>query len=192
MKKIGKLLLITGILLIVLVIFLEIIKFSAFKDNAKPIFILLTLCGLLCISLSIPAFYFKSESKKVNRVIFITTFLCSIVLAFAIYSKKNYFAGAAIEFILSIFFFSFSALPLIIKKRYDKRKHLFSWKQIVLSFSDMVSIALIILSVLFKVMHWPGSSIMLTIGSIGFIITMIVWNRTFSKEVMLRHDAEQN
>ncbi|MFO0355907.1 MAG: PP2C family protein-serine/threonine phosphatase [Sphingobacteriaceae bacterium] len=190
MKNLGKGLLITGLTLIVLII-LDLTIFNILEDNGKAIFILLTLLGLFCISISIPVIYFNSSPKKMTRVIFITALICTLILAFAIYSKMNSYAGAAIEFILGLLFFSFSVLPLVIKKRFDARKHLFNWKQIVLSFADLISIALIILSVLFKIMHWPGASAMMIIGSIGFIITMIFWNRTFSKEVMLRHDAEQ-
>ena len=191
MKKIGKGLLITGFLLIILFIFLEITLFKFYAEFQSVLAVFLTLAGLFLISISIPMIYFSSTPKKMNRVILILSISCALVLSFAIYSKMYSYAGASIEFILSILFFSFSALPLIIKKRFDARKHLFTWKQIVFSFADMLFIALIILSVLFKIMHWPGSTYMLYTGSIGFIITMLFWNRSFSKEVMLRHDAEQ-
>ncbi len=191
-KKLGILLVILGLIFLVVMVVSQVTNLAGFRESADVLSIFLILSGLIFISLGILCIYFNTSSEKLKKVIVIITMFCALLLSMAIYSKRNRLGGASIEFVLSLLVFSFSALPLIIKFRYNKRKHLFSKGQILLSFSDLFSIALIILSVLFKLMHWPGSTVMLTIGSIGFIVTMIIWNRSFSKQVMLRYEAEQN
>lgn len=190
-KKIGRLLVILGILLIATMIFLEESDFSSFRQNAKPIAILLALSGILFIAVGITLIYFNAEEKKRKRAAVIIGLICGLILAMAIYSKYHWMAGASIEFVVSLFIFSFSGLPLIIKSRYERRKEFFTQKQILLSFLDLASFALIILSVLFKIMHWPGSSWMITVGIIGFLLSTFTWHRLFEKEVRLRKKAEQ-
>jgi serine phosphatase RsbU (regulator of sigma subunit) len=190
MKKIGRALIPTGVVLIALMILLEVSAFNSFRDNAGPIMGALVIGGILCIAIGITLIYFNSAEKKRNRAILMISIVCSIILAFAIYSKRNHFAGASIEFVISLLIFSFSGLPLISKMRYEKRKLLFTQKQILLSFLDLLSIILIVLSVLFKLMHWPGANYMMIFGVIGFLISTYNWNRSFKKEVLLRHDAE--
>ena len=40
-------------------------------------------------------------------------------------------------------------------------------------------------------MHWPGANIMLDTGLLLLAICLILWNRLFSKEIILRKKAEQ-
>lgn len=99
--------------------------------------------------------------------------------------------GASVQIILASFLFSFSALPLIIKSRYEKRRTLISAKTLVLSLADMISIALIVIGLLFRAMHWPGANYIIITGIIILIITFIFWNISFRKEVKLRLVAEE-
>lgn len=190
LKKLGGWLIIIGVVLLSTMILLEIASIRSLRDHSKAIGISLSLCAIIFAAFGITLIYFNSTEKKRNRAIMVISIVCSIIFSFAIYSKRNHFAGASIEFVLSLLIFSFAGLPLISKMRYEKRKLLFTQKQILLSFLDLLSIILIVLSVLFKLMHWPGASYMMIFGVIGFLISTYNWNRSFKKEVLLRQDAE--
>jgi serine phosphatase RsbU (regulator of sigma subunit) len=193
LKKVGRVLIALGILFISTALFLESADhFASFKDTATVITVTGMLSSVIFIGLGITFIYFNAEEKKRKRAIKIIGIVCSAVLAFALYSKRHWYAGASIEFIVSLFIFSFAGLPLIIKSRYERRKDLFTQKQILLSYLDLFAFALIILSVLFKIMHWPGSVQMLTFGIVGFLISTLSWHRSFEKEVRLRKKAEQD
>lgn len=191
MKKIGRSLIILGIILIGLMVFLEESDFQSFRDAAKPIAISLVLSAILCVAIGITFIFFNAEEKKRKRATNIVGLICTLILAMAIYSKYNRLGGASIEFVVSLFIFSFAGIPLIIKSRYERRKEFFTQKQIQLSYLDLASFALIILSVLFKIMHWPGFSWMIIIGIAGFLLSTFTWHRLFEKEVRLRKKAEQ-
>ena len=191
LKKIGLIFLIIGTLAIILGLIVETTKnYSSFRNHATAITITLMLSSIILIGLGITFIYFNAEGKKRERATSVVGIVCSLILAMAVYSKRNSYAGASIEFIVSLFIFSFAGLPLIIKSRYERQKELFSQKQIYLSFLDLFSFALIILSVLFKIMHWPASVGMLTLGIIGFLLSTLTWHRLFEKEVRMRKKAE--
>lgn len=191
LKKIGKVFLIIGVLAIIAGLAVEGTRnFTSFREYATAITITLMLSAIILIGLGITFIYFSAEEKKRKRATNVVGIVCFLILAMAIYSKQNWLAGASIEFIVSLFIFSFAGLPLIIKSRYERQKDLFTQKQIFLSFLDLASFAMIILSILFKIMHWPGFTWMLTFGIVGFLLSTFTWHRSFEKEVRLRKKAE--
>ena len=52
-------------------------------------------------------------------------------------------------------------------------------------------ILFVLLGLLFRVMHWPFANYLIVIGTIVLIITFIMWNVSFRKEVKLRAIAEE-
>lgn len=127
-----------------------------------------------------------SQKKAMNRI------LCVAIFFFLVgfYFKTMHWIGANFGVAIGLLLFCFSYLPLIVKYRYETRKHIFNTRHVILSLSDLTSLILIFLALLFRHLHWPGGNAILVIGIVGFLITMILRNREFSKEVLLRHDAE--
>ncbi len=189
-NKIGKYFL-GGSLIYLVVIILILILFEdsvEYLSGTVKVFSILFL--LLSFFTSITMIYYNSSIEKRRKAIIITTFVSVIFFSSAIVGKLYVFPGTNMIGILGIFLFSFSSLPLIIKTRYEKRKTLLNNKILLLSYVDLFSVILITMGLLFRYMHWPGSVIMIIVGSLALMLTLIGWNISFKKEVKLRAIAE--
>jgi len=90
--------------------------------------------------------------------------LSPTLMAVAALFKIQHWAGASIMLVLGFFFLCFFFLPSAIyvlnaENRTDKR-HLF------MKLSGLISSVIFLLGILFKVMHWPGAGIALSVGLI--------------------------
>ncbi len=129
------------------------------------------------------------KRKKFVRVLFIVCVM--LQLAYFLF-KHRQFTGANIIAILLFFLVAFIFLPVYTKNRIEKWKQYTrkAWHAYLLSFSDLFSMAAIYAGLLFKVMHWPFASLMLLVGVIVLGVSQIGWNRLFSREIVLRKEAE--
>jgi len=128
--------------------------------------------------------------KKISRTIFIIS-LFVITLHFTF--KYFRLPGAAILSFLFFDIFAFVFLPLHTKNRIDKWKQYTrkAWHAILLSMADQVSLALVFGGLLFRVFHWPLANVFLFTGLIILSATVIGWNQLFSREIVLRKEAEE-
>jgi serine phosphatase RsbU (regulator of sigma subunit) len=177
-------------------IFLSLVVILMFADGlyeGMPEFLVASLfiifIMLFCLGLTFV--FYNSEIRKRKRMVLITTVISTVIFLFGIYSKRMHWAGAAVEVILSIFLFSFTALPLIIKSRYERLKSMLSNRAIVLSLADLFSIIFLFMGFLFRFVHWPGGTYLTITGAVALVITLISWNRSYKKEVNLRLQTEE-
>jgi serine phosphatase RsbU (regulator of sigma subunit) len=190
-NKIGKYFLVISLFyLIILTIVLEL-----FADRIEllsgVIKVMSILFLLLIFFIGIALIYYNSAYEKRRKVIILVTLVSIILFLIAFISKLFALPGVSIEGILSCFLFSFSALPLIIKSRYEDRKKLLNNKVLVLNYVDLFSVILLTMGFLFMFMHWPGATIMIIIGVLMLFSTLIGWNISFKREVKLRSIIEE-
>lgn len=192
LNKIGKWLLIIGLLILSSSLVVSIWFEDAFENFPEPIFIALLLISTICFCISFSFIYYNSTPQKRKKAIRIVSIISSFILLFAIFSKGMRWLGASAESIISVFLFLFGCLPLIVKSRYEKRKTIISKKALRLSFVDLFAILFLCLGALFKFMHWTGWLFLTIPGCILLILSIIGWNISFRKEVGLRIKAEDD
>ncbi|MES2513992.1 MAG: SpoIIE family protein phosphatase, partial [Bacteroidota bacterium] len=178
------------ILLVSAPVFVISLLLMVFSNVSEIVGITLLLGSYLLFCFSFSLIFYNSpivKRKKASKAIVI---ICSSIFAIGWAFKFMHWPGAALSIIVSSLLFSFGALPLIMKSRYENRKTLLSEKTLVLSIADMISFVLIINGLLFKVMHWPGGLLLIQAGIVMLAITFIFWNVSFRKEVKLRLVAE--
>jgi len=190
-NKIGKYFLVISLFyLIILTIVLEL-----FADRIEllsgVIKVMSILFLLLIFFIGIVLIYYNSSYEKRRKAILLITLISIILFLIAFISKLFALPGVVIEVILSVFLFSFSALPLIIKSRYENRKILLNNKVLALNYVDLFSVILLTMGFLFKFMYWPGATFMMIIGVLMLFFSLIGWNISFKKEVKLRSIIEE-
>jgi serine phosphatase RsbU (regulator of sigma subunit) len=189
MKKIGKIIIPLGVLLI----FTGTYGVSVDQHNPLPYFV--AIFGLLFSFFGISFLFFdlpyETRKKRANLLLYIgLIFLTYIFLYIALHLT---IPGISIIVVCTACFLSFSYLPLLTKNRIEKWKQYTrkSWHAYLLSIGDLISISALILGYLFRKMHWPGAMIMMTLGIIILAACLIGWNRLFSGEIVLRKKAEE-
>jgi serine phosphatase RsbU (regulator of sigma subunit) len=153
--------------------------------------VLILLGSLLFSSLSFALIFYNSSTEKRKKVIKVISIVTGTIFVLGCFFKLMHWPGAAALLITSSFLFAFGALPLIIKSRYEKRKTLLSGAVILLSFADLLSILLILMGLLARIMHWLGSGYLIIAGISVLLLTFVIWNLMFRKEVKLRVHAEE-
>lgn len=101
--------------------------------------------------------------------------------------------GSNIEVIAGVFIFCFGFAPLMTKFRYEKWATYIGSSRIayLLSITDFIIIVMLFVGLLFKMMHWPFASLMITIGCCLLPITVIAWNRILGQQLVYRKKAEE-
>lgn len=189
-KKIGWIFIFTGIVLLLLMIFMKIFPFHQFHTTSSSSILVLIFSSIILCSVGISIYHLNADGEKRRKVVRVLSYCCGTLFVFGATSKVLHYPGASVELVLSLVFFSFSALPLIIKNRYEKRKDLLSQKLVFMSILDLVSIILLIYALLCRMFHWPHAQVPFLLGSLGLVISLVNWNRSFRKEVVLRKAAE--
>ena len=189
-NKIGKYILMVSALVFVASISCMFIS-EAYDEWVEVILVSLTLASYILLSFSFSLIFYNSIIQKRRRATKTLVIISSSFFTIGWFFKFMHWPGAALAIIVSSFLFSFGAMPLIMKSRYEKRKVLMSERTLVLSIADMISYILIIIGLLFKVQHWPGGLQLIQGGIVMLVITFIFWNISFRKEVKLRAIAEE-
>ncbi|MBS1651332.1 MAG: SpoIIE family protein phosphatase [Bacteroidetes bacterium] len=191
LNKLGKILLsISGIIFLLFIITLFI--YEDFFDSFPGILILIgigTLYIFMCLSLSL--IYFNSSIQKRKKVIKVISTITASIFIIGWFFKFMHWAGANVCLTLSCFSFVLSALPLIIKSRYENRSKLVTSKTLLLNFFDLFSTIFIIIGFMSKILHWPGGAYMINTGIVMLVFSFILWNIFFRKEVKLRAVVEE-
>lgn len=179
----------SGILLVfIIAIFLPEELFDMIPALLK---MLLCMGALICLCLSFPAIYYHSAPAKRKKAIRVIAIISGSIFLIGWFFKFMHWPGASVCCIFSSFLFCFGALPLIIKSRYESRKILLTGKTLILSIADLLSILAITIGLLSRILHWPGGNYLI-MGGVGvLVLTFILWNISFRKEVKLRFLAEE-
>jgi lysylphosphatidylglycerol synthetase-like protein (DUF2156 family) len=188
MKKTGVYFLIAGIILSVVFIF-----FITSLNSKIAWYYFALFAGLISFFLGISFLFYDQpiEKRKKTAQLFLCTGIALIVVVFIL--KKLHWPGTGILVSLISCFLSFTYLPLLTKNRVEKWKQFTrkKWHAYFLSVGDLVSFAALILGYLFKLLHWPGAEQMMITGLIILAAGIVGWNRLFSKEIVLRKEAEE-
>jgi hypothetical protein len=191
LNKIGKYLLVGSSVVLLLFIVSVICLTSLFDGPLEAIGIIILLTSIITFCISFSFIYFNSDVKKRKKAITALSIISSIILLFGMFSKQMRWAGASAEAIISIFLFCFGCLPLIVKRRYEKRKLILSNTSLVWSFTDLFAVLFLCLGALFKFMHWPGWPALIPLGIVFLVVSIVGWNISFKKEVTLKLKAEE-
>lgn len=128
----------------------------------------------------------RKRTKRIYLIVSITLFVAGFI------SKKTQFVGANIEIILAVLWYCFAFAPLELKDKYLKWA-VYSYSKLetlLLSAVDFVGLNLVVLGFLFKIMHWPLATILMSWGGIITLAGLFLWNKKFKKEVVKRKEAE--
>ena len=191
LRTIGKILLIACPVALTLTIFL-LLQLSEEDSNAyREVLTILCLFFATGFCLCFTFIHFNSSAEKRKKVVRNLSSASFFLLAFGLFNKFMHWRGASIEIIIGVFLFTFGALPLIIRNRYEKRRGVLSGSTIIWSFTDLAGIVFISLAGLGKFMHWPVWQLLFAIGGLIFLVSVLGWNISFRKEVRLKMEAEE-
>lgn len=135
--------------------------------------IMLTLGAVLLSFVFLPSalYVMYRETKSKKRIfVYVTGFLGGFGYILGVLFKIQHWPGAGVLLTLGLGILSLAFLPsLLISKCLDEpnKKMIPVW---IIAFS---SIFLWVLGMLFKIMHWPGASIMLLIGTLSVVVLAI-------------------
>lgn len=191
-NKIGKLFIGLGLLFLITLAFLEFIPFHQFHHTAGWVSVLLVSLFLLFVAGGMTLSYLHSAPLVRSKAIKTLSLICGFIFLFGVFGKLMHYPGASLEIFVSIVFFSFSAVPLIILNRYEKRKSIMSQRQLFQSIFDLCVIIILLFSFLARIFHWPFAQELGVLGFLGLVFSFWNWNRSFKKEVLLRKEAENN
>lgn len=90
--------------------------------------------------------------------------LAPTLMALAALFKIQHWPGASIMLTLGFFFLCFFFLPSSVYVLHTENKS--SKKHLLMHLSGLFSSIILLLGILFKVMHWPGASLMIFLGSV--------------------------
>lgn len=187
LKNIGKTWLISAAILLVLLVLGALFTSISLPEWMVTTAVIFSLSGL---TWSVSLIYFYAEEQKRKNVIWWFSSSSVFFLCIGTIGKLNNWIGASLALMFAVFLFTGSALPLIIKNRYDKRKHIVGARTLVLNLLDLLAILLICFGLLGRLMHWQGHNELLFSGVILLVLAFISWNISFRKEVKLRVQAE--
>lgn len=186
MRKTGKIFIVVGTILAAVFVFVGANYFvNAFQYISAVV-------GMIMLFLGISFLFFGQALQKRKRTTLKIFIVALILFAVSLASSRLHLPGSNIEFILSISFFCFTCMPLVIKNRYEKWVNFtpYKWQALVLTLADFICVLCLVLGFLFKNMHWPGAKFLITLGAVMFFIAITSWNNTFKREVQKRKEAE--
>ncbi len=120
---------------------------------------------------------------KMKNSIYISGVISAVILTIGALFKINHLAGASILLMVSIAFFTLFFLPLALWNNYSKEK-----KDGYLYVSILITLIICFAAALFKILHWPGAGILITVGLIApFIIFLpayiYYYNKSTNKDI---------
>lgn len=188
MKLIGKILITLSLLILGTILFLGI--FTDYQANFYSWFF--GALSFIWVFLGIAFLYINALAEKRKKFIRVAFIIFAFLILSTFLFGYMHFPGTGILFIVTCCFLSFTILPVYTKTKIEKwvlytKKR---WHAYLLSLGDLISIASLVLGYLFKKQHWPGANIMLALGLILLAVCLLLWNRLFSQEIVLRKKAE--
>lgn len=119
----------------------------------------------------LPMYYIYKRKELIDwkaRFTFGFGLLCFSIFMLAVLAKIMHWPGAGPMFVLAMAFFSLIFIP---SYTISKCRHAENKSQKGMHIFGGIAIAFITLGILFKIMHWPGASILLVVGT--FLIPLL-------------------
>jgi serine phosphatase RsbU (regulator of sigma subunit) len=140
----------------------------------------------------IASFFFYSPKR--SRATLVVLIISLVLVSIGVSLKYLQLPGAGICIIVGAFALSFTYTPLRFLDKYQKWKSysLSSKDALYLSLFDLIGSVSLFLGVLFRIMHWPGSIMLVSLGAPLLLLSMIGWNRKFQSEVMTRKKMQDD
>jgi GldL N-terminal domain len=118
-----------------------------------------------------------------KRIIYISGLISAIVLTTGTSFKIEHWPGAGILLTIAIIFFALFFVPAALMNNYKQEK-----KNAYLYVSIFITLLISFSAALFKIMHWPGAGIVVTIALITpFVIFLpayiVYFNRSETKDI---------
>lgn len=190
LKKLGIVFIILGALLITVAAYFGLIK----KNLMPSVQIFMIISGYPLLNLGIAFQYISRPLEKRKKPALVLFVIALFLLGFGSISKYFFHApGSNIELLTGGYLFCFGFIPIYSKNRFDKWSLYVGSRKLALglTLTDMFSIILVMLGLLFKVMHWPGATLMFTLGGIALAVNFLGWNRILGQQLVLRKKAEE-
>lgn len=122
--------------------------------------------------------------KRMKRLLYLSGYLSAIGITTSFFMKLNHIAGAQIAFLVTTALFVLVFLPALFVNLYkrdltkstsDKLKYVFGF----------LGILIFILSVLFKISHWPGATMIFlsSVVIINFLFFPLLFFKMYRKSV---------
>lgn len=149
--------------------------------------------AVVSICFGIAAFAIEKELGQRKKYLRILGYVCLFFLLSGLFLRYLEWPGFSILFMAVICLFCFSWLPVFTQNKIQKWK-LYTrknWHAYLLSTGDLLSLFCIFMGYMFKVFHWPGANLILTLGVTVLAISLLGWNRLFSREIVYRKKAEE-
>lgn len=186
-KPIAWTFLIAGIVILCITIILSIYQYISTSKMLIP-FIL----SFVFIFLGMSNMWVSTPLKKqiTTRKYFFLTFSILVILSVVTYHFK--FESFVWFYVTCSFFFTFAITPINASIRIKKWNSYIDSKITlnILSYADFLGVILLSTGLTWKYMHWPLANQFQTIG-IGFlVISAILWNKLFRKQIDLRIVSE--
>jgi len=166
---------------------------SLFLQEQKTAIYFITIVFLLTFfNLGISFFFTNKPEIQRNRILKILNIIVFSIIFIGPFLKFVHLPGANVFIIFGGFSLAFLIGPIAFMSKYEKWKYYSRSPgiSIFLSLTDLIGKAGLILGIIFKIMHWPAADEFLFIGVFFFLVSYLLWNREFQKEVVLRKEAE--
>lgn len=154
--------------------------------------VLLFVVSLILMMGGISIYQFQNSAQTRRRFTRISFLSVIVVILSGFLLKYLRLPGAGALSIFGSFYLSFSVIPVIAKNRFEKwKKFNNSMFQIIgLMVFDSLGLVFLLLSVLFKMQHWPGATNFLISGVLLVIAAMILWNKKFESLFSLQIESQ--
>ena len=186
-KSIAYTFLIAGIVIFCITIILNIYQHI---DNSKMLIPFIS--SFIFMFLGMSNMWVSTDLKKqiTTRKYFLYTF--SVLIILSVISYYFQLGSFVWLYLICSFFFTFTITPINASIRIKKWNNYIDSKITlnVLSYADFLGVILLTTGLTWKYMHWPLAKQFITIGIIFLVISAILWNKLFRKQIDLRIISE--
>lgn len=179
-----------GAISVTVLIYLMTIGVLRRFDNAAVI--IAFLFAVILLFTGIASFFFNHPKR--SRATIIVLIVSLALFAIGVSLKYLQRPGAGVCIMVGALALSFTYTPLRFLDKYHKWKSysLSSNDALYLSLFDLLGSVMLFLGVLFKIMHWPGAIVLMSLGAPLLVVSMIGWNRKFQSEVITRKKMQDD
>lgn len=187
-RKLGNYFILQGAILIPL--FLILMFTDNLVENFFNLLVILLTSIFFFLGFSVRSIFAEDKARQKNMYWLLGISLSLFSIGF--FFKTMHWQGAGIIIILGTFMFSLSAVPLLVKVRFEKWKSFTSnpIHTLLVCLADLLSLMSVSLGILFKIQHWQGSYLLFSSGVVLFILAFFAWNVIFKKSLRKSRESE--
>jgi serine phosphatase RsbU (regulator of sigma subunit) len=185
----------TGLILLALCFLFTIMMIiyqTSIPQNGGLVFALFVLLIMTTLNLGFSFLVMNKSPETLKKVINNSLLAVAVLILVLLVMKYLKLNGIIVIVIFICFYINFFIGPLVFIKKYEKWKYYArsSNYAVLLSVLDLLGKTGLITGLLFKLTHWPGSMEMMIGGGILFVMSYLLFNNEFQKEVILRKKYE--